>query len=113
MTIETSRHELGKKDQYLMTLAPNIKKLSNLKKQFIEVEEYCIYWADDGEDKDVKQILSIMTPEGEVYATNSQCFIETFKDIVGVFGSEGFTKVLVDVGTSKSGREFMVAVYAD
>lgn len=109
--ITESKGELSKKEQYLMTVAPNIKKLTTCKNQIVEVELFCFYIVTEGETN--REILSIMTPEGEVFATNSATFIETFRQIVENFGSTGFSKVLVDVGTSKAGRDFIVAVYAD
>lgn len=113
MKILETKGDLTKKEQYLMTSAPNIRKLSELKNQIVEVSLYCHYLADDGENEEGKPILAIMTPEGEVYATNSRTFIETFQKIIEIFGTEGFSKVLVSTGISRAGREFITAVYAD
>lgn len=112
MNIVTSNSELTKIETYKMTIAPNIKKMSSMKGQRIEFDKFCIYIDKDREGNE-QQIISILTPEGETYATNSKTFIESFNKIVDVFGVDGFNAITVSTGTSKAGREYINAVYAE
>jgi hypothetical protein len=60
-----------------------------------------------------KTILSIVTPENEVFATNSPTFKEDFLKMQEMFADcgEEVHSVKVISGTSKAGREFITCVY--
>lgn len=112
MNIITSNRELTKVEIYKLTIAPNIRKMSTIKGQRIEFDAFCIY-IDKDHDGNEQQIISLLTQEGETFATNSKTFIESFSRIVEVFGADGFSAIEVATGTSKAGREYINAVYAD
>ena len=111
MTITESKGELTAQEKYFLTAAPNIKKMRSVANQTIDVDKWCMFM-DTNKAGEENEILSIMTPEREVYATNSRTFIESFYKIVECFGTDGFSRVEICTGTSKAGREFITAVYA-
>lgn len=110
MQVTDSSRELTKVEQYLMTIGPKIMKLSSLQGSVVEIEAYC-YFIDTDSDGKETELLSIMTPGKEVYATNSKAFLHSFRDIIDCFGRDGFSKVLVDSGVSKAGRTYIIAGY--
>lgn len=111
MTIKGSNGDLTNQQKYFLTAAPNIKKMKSVAGQTIDVQKWCLF-SDEDKDGTEHDILSIMTPEDEVYATNSRTFLDSFRKIVECFGSDGFSFVKIDTNTSKNGREFITAVYA-
>lgn len=110
--IRTSK-DLNKTQQYFLTLAPNVQKMSDKAGEIIKVEAFCIYedvsTTKNGEEK-TSTVLSIKTPDNQVYGTNSMTFIKSFTDMVDFFEGE-VNYILVDSGTSKNGRQFIQCVY--
>ena len=110
--IRTSK-DLNKTQQYFLTLAPNVQKMSDKAGEIIKVEAWCVYedvsTTKNGEEK-TSTVLSIKTPDNNVYGTNSMTFIKSFTDMVDFFEGE-VNYILVDSGTSKNGREFIQCVY--
>ena len=110
--VETSK-ELSAQERYFLTMAPSVKKMKDAVSQEIEVSAWCVY--EDTNSKGEEQtILSIATPENDVFATNSPTFIEDFQKMQEVFKDCGETVNAIKVisGTSKAGREFITCVYA-
>ena len=110
--IRTSK-DLNKTQQYFLTLAPNVKKMSDKAGEIIKVDAWCVYedvsTSKNGEEK-TSTVLSIKTPDNNVYGTNSMTFIKSFTDMVDFFDGD-VNYILVDSGTSKNGREFIQCVY--
>ena len=110
--IRTSK-DLNKTQQYFLTLAPNVQKMSDKAGEIIKVEAWCCYedvsTTKNGEEK-TSTVLSIKTPDNSVYGTNSMTFIKSFTDMIDFFDGD-VNYILVDSGTSKNGREFIQCVY--
>lgn len=110
--IRTSK-DLNKTQQYFLTLAPNVQKMSDKAGEIIKVEAWCVYedvsTTKNGEEK-TSTVLSIKTPDNSVYGTNSMTFIKSFTDMIDFFDGD-VNYILVDSGTSKNGREFIQCVY--
>lgn len=111
-TIRTSEG-LTKNQQYFLTLAPNVKKMTEKAGEVIAIDAFCLYEdiseTKNGEQK-VTTVLAIKTPDNNVYGTNSATFIKSFIDMIDFF--DGDVKYcLVDAGTSKNGREFIQCVF--
>lgn len=104
---------LDKTQQYFLTLAPNVKKMTDKSGEVIAVDAFCIYEdtsvTKSGEEK-TQTILSIKTPDNNVYGTNSMTFIKSFVDMMDFFNDD-VKYILVDCGTSKNGREFIQCVF--
>ena len=113
MTIIESKGNLTAQEQYYLTVAPNIQKMSTVKGQTLDVDKWCIYTDVNNRTGEESEIVSIMTPEREVFVTNSKTFVQTFRKIVEIFGTDGFNRIMVFSGMSKAGREFLTAIYAE
>lgn len=104
-----------KRELYFMTTAPTIGKISDHKGEQFGVAGYAFYVDEQidneetGEMHEVK-LLSIKTPEGEVFATNSETFMREFEKIVDIF-ENGFEISIIE-GESKKGRKFVSCVLA-
>ena len=67
--------------------------------------------APDRETGEIKEVIAIATPDGELFATISNTFREEFMDMVNYFGSDlGAIKVIS--GTSKAGRKYVTCSIA-
>ena len=113
MNITRTSKELTAQERYFLTMAPSVQKMKDAISQEIEVAAFCVY--EDTNSKGEEQtILSIATPENEVFATNSPTFMEDFLKMYDMFTDcgETITKVKVISGESKAGREFITCVYA-
>lgn len=114
MNILKTSKELTVRERYKLTMDPGVKKMKNAIGSRVDVAAYCIY-ADEDKDGKPQEILSIMTPEGEVFATNSPTFKRDFEKMVDVFtdGGETLDAIKVISGESKNGREFITCTLAD
>lgn len=112
MTIINKSENLTVKETYALTMNSAIQKMTTIKGQTIEVNKWALYRDEDSDGKE-QEILSIMTYENEVYATNSQTFIRDFIKMWDMFaaGGERVDKVTVASGVSKGGRDFITCAY--
>lgn len=118
MEILRASKELSTEEKYFLTMSPEIEKMSNIKGQTLSIDSWVIYTdnkSTDAEEGKSETILSIKTTLGEVFATNSATFIKEFERIIDLFKSDNMDVNFIKVagGTSKSGREFITAVYAN
>lgn len=102
----------SKKTAYNLTMSPKMRNMKELKGSTLDVEAWCKYEDVDAKTNELRPILSIMTPEGEVFGTNSSTFIGDFEKMVELFGPDGVEAVEIISGTSKAGREFITCTYA-
>lgn len=111
MTIKKSFPEtLTNKQKYDLTMNPKTQKMTSAKGSTIEIAAWC-YYEDVDKEGELRTILSVQTPEGELFATNSATFQDDWFRMVDLFGG---TVSAVDIisGTSKAGREFITCAYA-
>ena len=113
MRITRTSKELSAQEKYFLTMAPSVQKMKDAVSQEIEVSAWCLY-EDTNSKGDEQEILSIVTPEGDVFATNSPTFKEDFIKMYDMFidSGEKVTAIKVISGKSKSDREFITCVYA-
>lgn len=104
--------DAGKKTMYALTMSPKMRNMKELKGSALEVSAWCKYEDVDAKTGELRPILSIMSPEGEVYGTNSPTFIDDWEKMVQLFGPGGVEAVEIISGTSKAGREFITCAYA-
>lgn len=114
MKITNSSKNLTTVDIYRLTKSPNTQKMSDCVGQRIEVKAWALYEDADKKSGEMKTILTISTPEGETFGTNSGTFITEFLDMWNMFDDAGETVNAIEVlsGTSKAGRNFITCVYA-
>lgn len=101
-----------KAQRYALTMSPKMRNMKELKGTVLDVKAWCKYEDIDAKTEELRPILSIMTPEGEVFGTNSPTFIDDWEKMTGLFGDDGVEAVEVICGTSKAGREFITCAYA-
>lgn len=112
--IEASKN-LTPKEIYNLTMSPATQKMKSVIGQRIEISAWAIYEDVNKKTGEVQEVLSIITPEGETFATNSPTFKEDFSNMFQLFrdmGEEVHT-ITVTSGTSKAGREFITCTYSD
>lgn len=114
MEITNSSKNLTTVDIYRLTKSPNTQKMSDCVGQRIEVKAWALYEDADKKTGELKTILTISTPDGETFGTNSGTFITEFLDMWNMFDDAGETVNAIEVlsGTSKAGRNFITCVYA-
>ena len=105
--IETSR-QFTAAETWKMTRDAAIQKMSDIEGQTFKPVEYCVYEDTNSDGKD-QTLLSILSDEGVVYATNSETFRREFLDMCNVFreAHEEIDKITVMGGTTNSGRHFI------
>lgn len=110
MEIIRTSGNLSKAERYNMCTSPAIRRMREVIGQELEFKA----WIEFTELKEstgvINTIISIMTTEGEVFATNSKTFISEFEKIVECFENE-FTAIKVLSGRSRNGREFITCTY--
>lgn len=104
--------DASKKTRYNLTMSPKMQNMKSIKGSVLEVSAWCKYEDVDVKTGEVRPILSIETPEGEVFGTNSATFISDFEAMVDMFGEGGVDALEIISGTSKAGREFITCAYA-
>lgn len=115
MIIICSSDNLNTATKYALCMSGNAAKMETIKGQTIDVRAWALYEDTDKKTGEMKQILSIMDEENNVYATISMTFIDAFNRMLEFFESEGETVRAIKVlgGTSKAGRNFVTCTIAD
>lgn len=118
MQILKTSHELTAPEVYFLTMSPAAEKMKDHKDEEIEIAAFCLYTdvvKKEGENTGKEQeILSILSKNGEIFATNSQTFIEDFIKMWELFTSMSHPVNAVRVigGKSKKDREFITCTYS-
>lgn len=114
MEITKMSRDLSTKEKYFLTMSPTAQSMKNAVSQRLEIKAWCLY-TDTNSKGEKQEILSILTPENEVFSTISATFKEDFFRMVELFASNNETvnAIVVASGKSKAGREFITCVYAD
>lgn len=115
MKIIDSSENLTPKEIYSLTMSPKTRKMRDAIGSRIEIAAWACYEDVNKKSGEVQEVLAIMTPEGEIFATNSPTFKDDFFQMQGLFRDMGETVHAISVisGTSKSGREFISCAYED
>lgn len=109
--IKNYPEELSNKQKYDLTMSPKTQKMSSAKGSVLEIAAFCRY-LDADKDGEAREVMSILTPDGEIFATNSATFMDDFERMCDLFGPGGVGAIEVISGTSKAGREFITCAYA-
>lgn len=112
MQIIATNKELDKKDIYFLTKANNTQKMSDAAGQTLEASIWALY-EDANSDGEVHTIFSMKTPEGEIYATNSESFVRSINDMLDVFDPDEIEKIQVIANKSKNNRTFLTAAFVE
>ena len=103
--------EMDLRTAYRLMKSPESKKMLDAEGSVLQVQSWILYNSPDKDTGEIKEVLAIETPDGELFATISNTFKEEFMDMVQYFGSDlGSIKVLA--GTSKAGRKYITCSIA-
>ena len=98
--------ELDQRTIYKLMKSPDVKKMSDAEGSLLEVAAWIAYTDTDSRTGEVREILALMTTDGEMFGTVSGVFQREFKDMTKFFGDDvGTIKVIS--GQSKAGRNFI------
>lgn len=114
MTIKEKSGNLTMQEMYRLTKSPDILKMSNMKDQEIEIDKFIVYEDVNVSTGEAVVIVSISTPQGETFASNSKTFVRDFLDIVDMCkeANEPMPKTIKVLSKrGKSGREYIQCVY--
>lgn len=111
--ILNSRGELTNKEKYQATIGGDTIKMQDVR-DIVYFSKWVLLGEKDTDkpDSEEKRILVVYDDSGQVYGTVSDTFIRQFMDCVTMFEDE-FKAFSVDIGTAKSGRDFIKCVYED
>lgn len=107
--IEKSR-DLTREELYLLTMSPKMDSIKNHVGERFDVSAWLVYNDADKNTGEVRAILSVLTPENEVFASVSPTFQSDFKDMAELFNNDFAFEVIS--GKSKAGREFVTCALA-
>ena len=103
--------DMDPKTAYRLMKSPEVKKMSEAEGSILEIDSWIHYNSPDRETGEIKEVIAIATPDGELFATISNTFREEFTDMVNYFGPDlGAIKVIA--GTSKAGRKYITCSIA-
>nr|DAW20223.1 MAG TPA: ssDNA binding protein [Caudoviricetes sp.] len=103
--INTQSKDFNEVEQYLMTLDRAIVSLKNVEDDTsIPVAGYLTF-TDEKDNGDV-DILSIITPDNEVFSCQSATFKRSFDNIVNIMHDKPFNVIKIS-GTTKAGRPYI------
>ena len=97
--------DFDKVEEYLMTKGKDVHSVKDVEDGTSIVVDGYIVFTDTNKNGDEIEIMSIITPEKEVYATQSQTFKESLLDIISIIGV-GAPIVKIS-GKTKAGRPFV------
>ena len=106
ITINTQSRDFTEVEQYLMTLDRGIKSLKDVEDNTsISVAGYLTF-TDEKDNGNSVDILSIITPDNEVFSCQSATFKRSFDNIANIMRDKSFSIIKVS-GTTKAGRPFI------
>lgn len=115
MKLINSSGNLTPKEIYNLTKSPKTQKMKDAIGSRIEIGVWASYEDVNKKTGELQEVLAIMTPDGEIFATNSPTFKEDFFEMLELFRDMGETVHAISVisGTSNAGREFISCAYED
>lgn len=108
--IKSMSREFNEVEKYLMTIAPQIVSLKDVKDgERITVDGVMMF--DDIKEStgEVVEVMSIITPSKQVYSCQSATFKRSITDISNIMGGKPFT-VIKTSGKTKSNRDYINCV---
>lgn len=103
---ETSR-EFNEVEEYLMTIAPSIVSAKDIEDGTKIAVDGILTFEDVKENTgEVVEVMSIITPDKQVYSCQSATFKRSVTDISRIMKGKPFTVVKTS-GKTKAGRDFI------
>lgn len=112
--IKSKNKTISVKEKYLMSMNPEIRRMSDAEGTTIPVLNWMIYLDTDSIGNE-QTLLSILSEDNVAYVTNSKTFIESFSYLCDMFTESGEEISVIKVigGQSKAGRHFITCAYAE
>lgn len=105
--IKEASRDFNEVETYLMTISPAIKSLKDVPDDtHIPVDGVMIFEDIKETTGEVTEVMSIITPDKDVYCCQSATFKRSIKDIMKIMGDKPFTVVKTS-GVTKAGRDFI------
>lgn len=109
ITIKETSRDFTEVEQYLMTIAPSIISMKDVPDDTrISVDGTLLFEDVKEQTGEVVEVLSIITPEKEVYSCQSATFKRSVKDIANIM--KGAFTIIKQSGKTKAGRDYINCV---
>ena len=108
--ITNKSRELNNQELYLLTMSTKTESLKNHVGERIDVSAWAIFEDVDKKSGAVHEVLSVLTPDNEVFSSISPTFQNDFLDMAELFHNDFAFEVIS--GMSKAGREFITCALA-
>ena len=102
--------ELSNQEVYLLTMSPKADSVKNHVGERIDVSAWALFEDVDKKSGEVHSVLSVLTPDNEVFSTISPTFQSDFLDMAELFHNDFAFEVIS--GKSNAGREFVTCALA-
>lgn len=107
INIISRSREFTKVEEYLMTVAPSIKSLKDVEDNTVIPVAGVINFIDTKDDTNEEvEVLSIITPNKDVYSCQSKTFKRSLNDIMSIMGDQPFSIIKIS-GTTNAGRGYI------
>ena len=102
--------ELSNQEIYMLSMSPKTDSMKNHVGERIDVSAWMVYEDVDKKTGEVHEVLSVLTPENEIFATISKTFMNDFMDMAELFHNDFAFEVIS--GKSKAGRDYVTCALA-
>lgn len=107
ITIKETSREFDKVEQYLMTVSPAMKSMKDVEDGTKITVAGALMFEDTKENTgETVEVLSIITPDKQVYSCQSATFKRSLKDIANIMDGQEFT-IIKTSGKTKAGRDYI------
>ena len=108
--ITSTSREFTEVEKYLMTISPAIISMKDVADGTPITVAGILYFEDVKENTgETVKVMSIITPDNEVYSCQSATFKRSVNDIASIMGDMAFT-IIKTSGKTKAGRDFINCV---
>ena len=110
INIKEMSREFNEVEQYLMTIAPSIISLKDVKDgEHITVDGILLFEDAKDDNGEIIEVMSIITPDKKVYCCQSATFKRSINDISAIMKGKPFT-VIKTSGKTKANRDYINCV---
>ena len=107
INIKEMSREFDKVEQYLMTVSPAMKSMKDVEDGTKITVAGTLMFEDTKENTgETVEVLSIITPDKQVYSCQSVTFKRSLKDIANIMDGQEFT-IIKTSGKTKAGRDYI------
>lgn len=106
INIKEMSKEFDKVDTYLMTVSPAMVSMKDVADGEKITVAGTLMFEDSKDNGDTVEVLSIITPDKQVYSCQSATFKRSIKDIANIMDGQEFT-IIKTSGTTKAGRGYI------